>query len=115
MGFCVPRDGAAGRPKVSPKFANSTLPSERFMAFAMSCVSKRAGRADHGAGDDHGGVVEHEAFEADREAGERVVQRDHHRHVGAADGQGHGDAQQQRAGEEQRDGRAGPSRSPRRS
>ena len=66
---------------------------------------QRAGRADHGAGDDHGGVVEHEALEADREAGERVVERDHHRHVGAADRQRHGDAEEQRAREEQRDRR----------
>ena len=38
MGFCVP---AAPPPAtdVSPKFEKSTLPSERFMAFAMSCVS----------------------------------------------------------------------------
>src|ERR1700745_3272624 len=37
---------------------------------------QRAGRADHGAGDDHGGIVEHEALESDRTPGERVAERD---------------------------------------
>ena len=41
-------------------------------------------------------LLEHEALEGDGEAGERVVERDHDRHVGAADRQRHGDAEQQR-------------------
>ena len=40
MAFSVPAGPrAAAPPRVSPKPLNSTLPSERFMAFAMSCVS----------------------------------------------------------------------------
>ena len=38
IAFCVPVT-VPPPAEVSPKFANSTLPSERFMAFAMSCVS----------------------------------------------------------------------------
>ena len=64
---------------------------------------QRAGGTHDGAGDDHRGVVEHEAFEGDGEAGERVVQRDDHGHVGAADRQRHRDAEQQRQHEDQRD------------
>ena len=45
-------------------------------------------------------LLEHEAFEGDGEAGERVVERDHDRHVGAADRQRHRDAEQQREREE---------------
>jgi hypothetical protein len=59
----------------------------RFIALAISWVSSVPGRADHDAGDDQRRVAEHEALEADRQAGEGVEQRDHHRHVGAADGQ----------------------------
>ncbi len=44
-----------------------------------------AGRAHDRAGDDHRSVVEHEAFESHRQSGERVVKRDHDRHVRAAD------------------------------
>ena len=39
MAFCVPVTPPPPAAEVSPKFENSTLPSERFMAFAMSCVS----------------------------------------------------------------------------
>ena len=39
---------------------------------------------------------------ADRGAGERVEQRDDDRHVGAADRQRHGDAEDQRGGEDRR-------------
>jgi hypothetical protein len=61
---------------------------------------QRAGRADHRAGDDHRGVVEHEALEGDRQPGERVVERDHDRHVGAADRQRHGEPEHEREREE---------------
>ena len=71
--------GAAGAEEVSPKFENRTLPSERFMALAMSCVSN--GRADHGAGDD-GGVVEHEAFEPTASPVSALYEKSP-RHVGA--------------------------------
>ncbi len=64
---------------------------------------QRACGPHNGAGNDHRGVVEHEAFEGHGETGERVVQRDDHGHVGAADGQRHGDAEQQCQREDQRD------------
>ena len=57
-----------------------------------------AGRADHHAGDDHRRVGQHVALERDGQAGERVVQRDDDRHVGAADGQGHEHAEDQSDG-----------------
>ncbi len=40
MAFCEPVTPRRPAAEVSPKFENSTLPSERFMAFAMSCVSR---------------------------------------------------------------------------
>jgi hypothetical protein len=64
---------------------------------------QRAGGADHHAGDHQRRVLQHEPFEADREAGEGVVDRDHDRHVRAADRQRHQDAEEQRAAEEQID------------
>ncbi len=59
-----------------------------------------AGGADHHARDDQCLVAQHVAFERHRQAGERVVQRDHHRHVGATDRQRHQHAQRQRQYEE---------------
>ena len=64
------------------------------------------GGTDHGTGDDHGGVVEHETFEGHGQTGQGVIQRNDHRHVGAADRQCHHDAEGQRQGEEQEDGEA---------
>ncbi len=58
-----------------------------------------AGGADQRAGDDQCVVVEHEAGRRRRQAGERVEQRDHDRHVGAADRHHHGHAEQCREGE----------------
>ena len=82
---------------------NSTLLTERFIAFAISSVSNVPARADHHAGDHQRRVLQHEAFKADRKAGEGIVDRDHHRHIGAADRQRHQDAEEQRAAEEQID------------
>ena len=56
--------------------------------------------AYHHAGDHQRRVLQHEPFQADREAGERIVDRDHDRHVGAADRQRHQDAEHQCAAEE---------------
>ena len=47
----------------------------------------RAGRADDHARDDQRGVVQRDAGRGRRQAGERVEQRDHDRHVRAADRQ----------------------------
>ena len=49
----------------------------------------RAGRADDHAGDDHRGVVQRQTRCGRRNPGQRVEQRDDHRHVGAADRQHH--------------------------
>ena len=61
---------------------------------------ERACRTDHGAGDDHRGIVEYESLEGDREARQCVVQGDDDRHVGAADGQRHADAEHERQHED---------------
>ena len=55
---------------------------------------QRAGGADEHAGHDQDGVDEHEAGGRGGEAGERVEQRDHDRHVGAADRQHEQDAEE---------------------
>ena len=52
--------------------------------------------ADQGAGHDQQVVVEHEARGGHGQAGERVQQRDEHRHVGAADGQHEDHAEHER-------------------
>ena len=56
---------------------------------------QRAGGADHHTGDHQRRVLQHKPLEADREARERIVDRDHDRHVGAADRQRHQDAKHQ--------------------
>src|SRR5690606_22718425 len=58
-------------------------------------------RADHGTGNGHRRVLQHEAFEGNGQTGEGVVQGDHHRHVGAADRCGQQYAQHQCQDEEQ--------------
>ena len=65
-----------------------------------------AGRADDDAGDDQGAVAEHVALEADGQAREGVVEADDDGHVGAADGQRHEHAVEQREGEEGDQGEA---------
>ena len=64
---------------------------------------QHAGGADHHAGDHQGRVLQHEPFEADREAGESIVDRDHDRHIRTADRQRHQNAEKQRAAEEEVD------------
>ena len=49
------------------------------------------------------GVLEREARRGRRQAGERVEQRDHDRHVGAADRQHDEQAEQRRADQDRRD------------
>ena len=61
----------------------------------------RSRRADERAGDDQGDVVEREAGGGRGEAGGGVEQRDHDRHVGAADRQHGEDAEQRRADQDQ--------------
>ena len=108
MAFCVPVTPAPPADGGFAEIREQHVAERTVHGLCHELGQQRAGRTDHGAGDDHGGVVEHEAFESDREAGERVVQGNDHRHVGAADGQGHGDAQQQGEREEQgNDGQAG--------
>ena len=63
---------------------------------------QRARRADERAADDEHVVVQHEAGRRGGEAGERVQQRDHDRHVGAADREDEEDAEDERR-DDQRD------------
>ena len=108
MAFCDAGGAAAARGGGFAEIREQHIAERTVHGLGHELGQQRAGRTDHGAGDDHGGVVEHEAFESDRESGQRVVQGNHHRHVGAADGQGHGHAQQQRKRKEQgNDGQAG--------
>ena len=62
----------------------------------------RSRGADQGAGDDQGDVVEREAGGRGGEAGEGVQQRDHDRHVGAADRQ-HDEVAEDRREDQQED------------
>ena len=73
---------------------------ERFIARPIIIVSNVPGRADEHAADDQHVVLELEARRGGREAGERVQQRDHDRHVGAADRQHEEDAEDRRAADE---------------
>ncbi len=57
------------------------------MALAISLGQHRARCSDQGSGDDQQHVAEHVAAGRNRQAGERVEQRDDDRHVGAADWQ----------------------------
>ena len=59
------------------------------------------------AGDDQQLAVEHEAHRRGRESGVGVQQRDHRRHVGAADRDDHQHAEEQRDDHDQREA-AGP-------
>ncbi len=104
IGFMLPVTvPLAAAPPVSPKPENSTLPSERFMALAISCVSSVPAEPTTVPAMIIAALLHHEAFEGDRQAGEGVVHRDHDRHVGAADRQRHQYAEHQRQHEEQRD------------
>ena len=103
MGFIEPDDRGGCAAAAEPKSENNTLASERFMALAMNCVSSVPAEPTTVPAMIIAALFEHEAFEGHGETGERVVQRDDHRHVGAADGQRHGDAEQQRQREDQRD------------
>ena len=103
MGFIEPVTAVAARAAARTEVREQHVGQRAVHGLGHELREQRAGRAHHRAGDDHGGVVEHEAFEGHGQAGERVVQRDDHGHVGAADGQRHGDAEQQRQPEDQRD------------
>ena len=84
---------AAAPPPPAPNAPNSTFVIERFMARPIICVSSVPRGADQRAGHDQHVVVQHEAGRRRREARERVQQRDHDRHVGAADRQHQHDAE----------------------
>ena len=59
-----------------------------------------AGSADDDTGDDQRRIAQDVALETHSQTGEGIEQRDHHRHVGAADGQGDDQAEQQGNDEE---------------
>ena len=61
---------------------------------------QRSRRADEHAGDDQDVVLELEAGRSDGEAGERVEQRDHDGHVGAADREHEQHAEEQRGADQ---------------
>ena len=69
---------------------------------------QRARGADQRAGDDERVVVEHEPGRGGGKAGERVEQRDHDRHVGAADRHHHQRSERQRREHEQQEPRHVP-------
>ena len=69
-------------------------------ALAHDVGEDRARRAHQRAGDDQRGVLQREADARRRPAGIGIQHRDHHRHVGAADGNDQGDAEDEaRAGD----------------
>ena len=87
----------------SPKLVNSTLATERFIALAMSSVSSRPAAPTTMPAIIRAGLLQHKAFEPNRQPGEGVVDRDHHRHVRTADWQGHQDAEKEGDAEEDGD------------
>ena len=94
-------------PSPPPNPPSMMLITERFIASAMSLVRIAPEAPTRAPRDDQDRVVEHEAGHRDRRAGERVEQRDHDRHVGAADRQRHRDAEDQRGEPGPRRGRRG--------
>ena len=70
-----------------PNAPNSTFASERFIALHISSVSSVPEAPTSVPAMISALLREHEAGRGRREAGERVEQRDHDRHVGAADRQ----------------------------
>jgi hypothetical protein len=87
-------------PPPPPKLENSTPVIGPIHRLGHQLGQQHARRTHHHAGDDQRLVAQHVAFERHREAGEGVVKRDHHRHVGTADRQRHQHADQQRQHEE---------------
>ena len=66
--------------------------TERFIAFAMSSVSSVPAAPTTMPAIIKRRIPQHEAFEPDGESGRGVVDRDHHRHIRAADRQRHQNA-----------------------
>ena len=79
-----PRAGAATAPPNPPATIAGT---ERFIALAIRLVRIVPEAPTIMPGDDHRGVVQRDTGGRRRQARERVQQRDHDRHVGAADRQ----------------------------
>ena len=82
----------------APKLVKSTFVTERFIAFAMSSVSSMPAAPTTMPAIINAGFCSTKPLEADGQAGEGVVDRDHDRHVRAADRQRHQNAEDQRAG-----------------
>ena len=89
-----------------PNAPKRTFVTERFIAFAISSVSRVPEAPTSMPGDDQDVLVEHEAGRRRGEPGERVQQRDHDRHVGAAD------RQHEHHAEHEREQRSAPKISP---
>ena len=79
-----------------PNAPNSTLVNERFIAFDMLTDRMKPRRAVQRAGNDQQLAVEHESHGRRRKSGIGIQQRDHGRHVSAADGHDQHDAENQR-------------------
>ncbi len=97
--FCS-RDGAVTRLHRSSEVGEEDVGDRAVHGLGHEQGEQQARRADHHARDHQSRVAQNEAFQTDRQAGESVVDRDHHRHVGAADRQGHQDAEGQGEAEE---------------
>ena len=101
IGFRLPRDRRRSRPRaVSPKPENSTLPSERFIAFAMSCVSSVPAEPTTVPAMIIAALSSTKPSNATARPVSALYKRDDDRHVGAADRQRHADAEHERQHEE---------------
>ena len=89
--------GGPGRRRRGAAFGAETaqdhIEDRAVHALAHDVAQDRARAADQGAGDDQRGVAQGEADAGRRPSGIGVQHRDHHRHVGAADGNDQGDAE----------------------
>src|SRR5690606_15965446 len=92
---------------IAAELAEDHIADRTVHGFGHHQRQQGTGRADHGTGNDHRRVLQHETFEGNGQTGEGVVQRDHHRHIGTADRGGQQYAQQQCEDEEQRYHREG--------
>ena len=88
--------GGGGAGVDLPKRPEQDVAQRASHGVAHQFGQQRARRADKGARDDEGEVVEGEPAGGDGKAGTGVEQRDDHRHVGAADGEHESDAKDQR-------------------
>ena len=90
------RGGALRRAaaEAAPKAPKRTLAKERFIAFDITSERMKPRGAVERAGDDQHVVADGEAGGRGGQAGVGVEQRDHHRHVGATDGEHQRDAEE---------------------